>query len=96
MPWPWDFPFARLRRGPAVRPDGRFTFGTWKIEVLGGYTSALPGGRAGPVLYHSVERLFAPGAHPLRPKPSCSPPSPVVNLVCAFLLRDQPDHHLLP
>ncbi len=41
--------------------DGRFTFGTWKIEVLGGYTSALClVGVAGLMLYHSVQRLFAP------------------------------------
>lgn len=41
--------------------DARFAFGTWKIEVLGGYTSALfLVGVAGLMLYQSIERLIAP------------------------------------
>ena len=41
--------------------DGRFAFGTWKIEVLGGYTNAiLLIGVAGFMLFHSAERLIAP------------------------------------
>jgi len=45
-----------------LRRDDRFAFGTWKIEVLGGYTSALL--LAGVVLYMAVEcfqRLQHPG-----------------------------------
>ena len=45
-----------------LRRDDRFAFGTWKIEVLGGYTSALL--LAGVVLYMAVEclsRLRHPG-----------------------------------
>ena len=39
--------------------DQRFAFGTWKIEVLGGYTSAVfLVGVAGLMLYQSVERLI--------------------------------------
>jgi cation diffusion facilitator family transporter len=41
--------------------DTRFAFGTWKIEVLGGYTSAVfLVGIAGLMLYQSVERLISP------------------------------------
>ena len=41
--------------------DKRFTFGTWKLEVLGGYTSALLlVGVAGLMLFQSVERLLSP------------------------------------
>jgi len=45
-----------------LRRDDRFAFGTWKIEVLGGYTSALL--LVGVVLYMAVEclsRLRNPG-----------------------------------
>jgi cation diffusion facilitator family transporter len=38
-----------------LRRDDRFAFGTWKIEVLGGYTSALL--LVGVVLYMAVECL---------------------------------------
>jgi len=41
--------------------DGRFAFGTWKIEVLGGYTSALfLLVVAGFMFYQSAGRLFSP------------------------------------
>ena len=74
--------------------DGRFTFGTWKIEVLGGYTSALClVGVAGLMLYHSVQRLFAPVPIHYDQAILLAALGLVVNLVCAFLLRDQPDHH---
>ena len=74
--------------------DGRFTFGTWKIEVLGGYTSALClVGVAGLMLYHSVERLFAPVPIHYDQAILLAALGLVVNLVCAFLLRDSPDHH---
>jgi len=44
--------YALARR---LRRDDRFAFGTWKIEVLGGYTSALL--LVGVVLYMAVECL---------------------------------------
>ncbi len=50
--------YALARR---LRRDARFAFGTWKIEVLGGYTSALL--LAGVVLlmaYECVTRLLHP------------------------------------
>ena len=74
--------------------DGRFTVGTWKIEVLGGYTSALClVAVAGLMLYHSVERLFAPVPIHYDQAILLAALGLVVNLVCAFLLRDSPDHH---
>lgn len=74
--------------------DGRFTFGTWKIEVLGGYTSALClVAVAGLMLYHSVQRLFAPVPIHYDQAILLAALGLVVNLVCAFLLRDSPDHH---
>ena len=44
--------YALARR---LRRDDRFAFGTWKIEVLGGYTSALL--LVGVVLYMAIECL---------------------------------------
>src|ERR1700716_998936 len=41
--------------------DTRFAFGTWKIEILGGYTSALILVLiAALMLYQSAQRLIAP------------------------------------
>ncbi len=54
---------AVLAYGAARRyaNDPRFSFGTWKIEVLGSYTSALLLLLvAGLMLYQSVERLLGP------------------------------------
>ena len=74
--------------------DGRFTFGTWKIEVLAGYTSALClVAVAGLMLYHSVQRLFSPVPIHYDQAILLAALGLVVNLVCAFLLRDSPDHH---
>lgn len=48
--------FARRLSG-----DKRFAFGTWKIEILGAYTSAIVLGFVGLfVLYTSIERLIFP------------------------------------
>ena len=48
--------YAFARR---LRRDDRFAFGTWKIEVLGGYTSALIlVGVAVTMAYESVTRLL--------------------------------------
>ena len=45
--------------------DPRFAFGTWKIEVLAGFTSAVfLLGIAGLMIFSSIERLLAPqGIH---------------------------------
>ena len=52
------FAYVMARR---LAQDGRFSFGTWKIEVLGAYTSAiLLLLVAVTMLYHSGERLINP------------------------------------
>jgi cation diffusion facilitator family transporter len=74
--------------------DGRFAFGTWKIEILGGYTSA--------VLLLCVALLMA-----VQSLQRLADPLPIhydqaivlgvvglaVNLVCAWWLRDDHGHH---
>lgn len=72
--------------------DPRFAFGTWKIEVLGGYTSAiLLMGVAALMLYQSVARLIAPTPIQFDQAIVVAVLGLLVNLVCAWLLRD--GHH---
>ena len=62
--------------------------------MLGGYTSALClVAVAGLMLYHSVQRLFSPVPIHYDQAILLAALGLVVNLVCAFLLRDSPDHH---
>lgn len=72
----------------------RFAFGTWKIEVLGGYTSAIfLVGIAGLMLYQSVERLIAPTPIQYDQAIVVAILGLLVNLICAWLLKDGHHHH---
>lgn len=72
--------------------DRRFAFGTWKIEVLGGYSSALLlGVVAALMVFQSVERLFAPAAIRYDEAIAIAVLGLGVNLLCAWLLKD--GHH---
>jgi len=74
--------------------DPRFAFGTWKIEVLGGYTSALfLVVVAVFMVYHSVERLLAPTPIHYDQAILIAVLGLLVNLVSAWLLRGSHDHH---
>ncbi|MHA6163462.1 CDF family Co(II)/Ni(II) efflux transporter DmeF [Pseudomonas sichuanensis] len=74
--------------------DRRFAFGTWKIEILGGYSSALLLlGVAGLMAFQSVERLLAPGAIHYDEAIFIAVIGLAVNLICAWLLRDDHTHH---
>ncbi len=72
--------------------DKRFNFGTYKIEVLGGYTSAiLLLVVAFFMAYHSIERVFNPAEIAYKEAIIIAILGLVVNLICAWLLKD--DHH---
>jgi len=74
--------------------DRRFAFGTWKIEILGGYSSALLLlGVAGLMAFQSVERLLAPGPIHYDQAIVIAAVGLAVNLICAWLLRDDHHHH---
>ncbi|GAB4060846.1 CDF family Co(II)/Ni(II) efflux transporter DmeF [Uliginosibacterium sediminicola] len=73
--------------------DTRYAWGTWKIEVLGGFVSALLLLLvAAAMLWGSVERLFAPLAIHYTEAIWIAVIGLVVNLVCAALLHGAHDH----
>lgn len=72
--------------------DGRFAFGTWKIEVLAGYTSALfLVAVALLMFYQSIERLIAPVMIHYNEAIFVAVLGLVINLITAWLLGD--NHH---
>jgi cation diffusion facilitator family transporter len=74
--------------------DQRFAFGTWKIEILGGYTSAVfLVGVAGLMLYQSAERLVSPTPIHYNQAIAIAVVGLLVNLACAWLLKDGHTHH---
>ena len=73
--------------------DPRFAFGTWKIEILGGFASAIfLLGVAVMMLVGSVERLVAPQPIQYQEAIVIAILGLVVNLVCARILG-QAHHH---
>lgn len=72
----------------------RFSFGTWKIEVLGGYTSAIfLVGIAALMLFQSIERLLSPTPIHYNEAIAIAIVGLAVNLACAWLLKDTHSHH---
>lgn len=73
--------------------DPRFAFGTWKVEVLAGFTSALfLVGVAVMMLAGSVERIVAPQAIRYREAIAIAALGLLVNVVCALILG-KAHHH---
>ena len=85
------FAYACARR---YRDDPRFAFGTWKIEVLAGFTSAiLLLGVAALMAFESIARMFTPSPIHYPQAIAIAVVGLAVNLLCAWWLRDQHDHH---
>jgi len=84
------FAYACARR---YRNDRRFAFGTWKIEILTSFASALLMlGVAGLMFVESAQRLLHPAQIHYFQAISIAMVGLVVNLICAWWLRDQDDH----
>jgi len=78
------FAYATARRYAA---DPRFAFGTWKVEVLGGFASAIfLLGVAAMMVVGSVERLLSPQPIHYREAMVVAVLGLVVNIVCALIL----------
>lgn len=72
----------------------RFSFGTWKIEILGGYSSALLlMGVAVFMAFHAVDRILNPQAINYNPAILVGIIGLVINLICARLLHDSGSHN---
>jgi cation diffusion facilitator family transporter len=87
------YSFARRQAG-----HHRYAFGTWKIEVLGGYTSAiLLLAVAALMVFQSVDRLLTPQPIHYHEAIAIAVVGLAVNLVCAWWLRGSQahdhDHH---
>lgn len=90
------FAYAAARK---YASDARFAFGTWKIEILGGFASAIfLLGVALMMVVASIERIFSPQAIHYQEAIVVAVLGLVVNLVCAMILgkahhHDHDDHH---
>ena len=74
--------------------DARFSFGTGKIGILGGFSSAIVLAIIALAMAgESVHRLFAPLAIHFNEAIGIAALGLCVNLICAFLLKDDPHHH---
>jgi len=83
------YAFARRQAG-----NRRYAFGTWKVEVLGSYTSAiLLLGIAALMLFQSVERLVAPRPIQYEEAIAIAVVGLAVNLICAWWLRGHHQGH---
>ena len=74
--------------------DQRFAFGTWKIEVLGGYTSALfLVGVAVYMVFESANHLMHPSPIAFNEALVIAGAGLIVNIVSAYLLGGAAHHH---
>lgn len=84
------FAYAAARR---YAKDHRFAFGTWKIEVLGGFASAIfLLGVALMMVVGSVERIFSPQPIHYQEAIYIAVIGLIVNIVCAVILARAHDH----
>ncbi|NMG45003.1 CDF family Co(II)/Ni(II) efflux transporter DmeF [Aromatoleum toluvorans] len=82
--------YAAARR---YADDPRFAFGTWKIEILAGFASAIfLVGVALAMVIGSVERLLAPQAIRFHEAIAVAVLGLVVNIVCALILARAGEH----
>ena len=87
------FAYSAARKYAA---DPSFAFGTWKIEVLASYTSAIfLLGVAAAMIFGSLERLWAPQEIHYPEAMAVAILGLVINLICALILGQAHghDHH---
>lgn len=85
--------YLAYRAARRYAQDPRFCFGTWKIEILAGYSSAIAlMGVALMMGFHSIERLFNPLAIHYNEAIPIAVLGLVVNIVCLWLLHTNSHH----
>ncbi|GJG95992.1 CDF family Co(II)/Ni(II) efflux transporter DmeF [Cupriavidus pauculus] len=83
--------YAAARR---LAHDARFTFGTWKIEVLAAFASSVfLLGVAALMIFGSVERLLSPAPIHYQEAMAVTAVGLLVNLGCALILGGAHHHH---
>ena len=88
------FAYATARR---YARDPRFAFGTWKLEILGGFASAIVLlGVAALMLFGSVERLLTPQMVRYQEAMAVALLGLLVNLLCAKILGKAHHHAHAP
>lgn len=85
------FAYAAARR---YARDPRFAFGTWKIEILGGFASAIfLLGIAALMVAGSIERIITPQPIHYQEAILVAAVGLLVNIVCATILGGAHEHH---
>lgn len=85
------FAYAAARR---YAHDPRFAFGTWKIEILAGFASAIfLLGVAAAMIFGSVERILSPQPIHYQEAMVVAALGLLVNIISAFILGGAHDHH---
>ncbi|MGC2458560.1 MAG: CDF family Co(II)/Ni(II) efflux transporter DmeF [Gallionellaceae bacterium] len=86
-----SFAYSAARR---YANDPRFAFGTWKIEVLAGYSSAIfLMGVAALMVFGSVQRILSPQPIHYQQAMLVAVMGLVVNIVCAMILGNVHHHN---
>lgn len=86
-----SFAYSAARR---YANDPRFAFGTWKIEVLAGYSSAIfLMGVAALMVFGSVQRILSPQPIHYQQAMLVAAMGLVVNIVCAMILGNVHHHN---
>lgn len=86
--------YVAYRAARHYAQDARFSFGTWKIEVLAGYSSAIILMLVAILMvFQSIERIFSPVPIHFNEAIPIAVVGLLVNLICAWLLHDGGHEH---
>ncbi len=86
--------YIAYRAAQHYADDPRFNFGTWKIEILAAYSSAIILLMvAASMIFQSIDRLIHPVMIHYQEAIPIAIAGLLVNLICAWLLKDQHDHY---
>lgn len=86
--------YIAYRAAKHYSTDPRFCFGTWKIEILAGYSSAILLMIVAVIMcVSSIERLLNPVIIHYNEATFIAIIGLIINLICAWLLHDNHSHH---